>query len=213
MNSIDELKKLSLFKSLLFNFKYVRNNTSSRIACFLYKKTVFEFDKSSKIIINKGRLTFNKSFQKKNPFSTLVTLRENSKIVVNGRFHFYRGSVISIGNDATLELGDASYLNSHCKIICQEKITIGDGVLIADNVVIRDSDMHKIIGQKSEISKPIHIGDHVWIGDGARIMKGVTIGNGAVVAAGAIVTKDVPPKTLVAGVPAKVVRKDIEWEA
>lgn len=211
MNIISEIKIMSLIKTLFFNLKYVENNTDSKIACFVYKKTSYEFDKSSRIIINKGRLTFNKSFQKKNPFTTLVTLRKNSKIIVNGRFHFYRGTIISIGNNATLEVGDLSFLNSHCKIICHDRITIGDDVLIADNVTIRDSDIHKIVGKENEVTKPIHIGNHVWIGDGARIMKGVTIGDGAIVAAGSIVTKDVPPKSLVAGIPAKVIKENVEW--
>lgn len=61
-------------------------------------------------------------------------------------------------------------------------------------------------------SAPITICDNVWIGTGAMILKGVTIGEGAVVAAGAIVTKDVPQRCLVGGVPAKVIRENVEWE-
>jgi maltose O-acetyltransferase len=53
----------------------------------------------------------------------------------------------------------------------------------------------------------VRIGDDVWIGGHATILPGVTIGDGAVVAAGAVVTKDVPPYTVVAGVPARVVKK------
>ena len=65
---------------------------------------------------------------------------------------------------------------------------------------------------QNQKSAPIMIGDHVWIGFGATILGGVTIGDGAIVAAGAVVTKDVPPKALVGGVPAKVLRSDIEWK-
>ncbi len=54
--------------------------------------------------------------------------------------------------------------------------------------------------------RPVTIGKNVWIGDHATILPGVTIGDGAVVAAGAVVTKDVPPRTVVAGVPAKIIR-------
>lgn len=54
---------------------------------------------------------------------------------------------------------------------------------------------------------PIHINEKVWIGMNAIILKGVTIGEGAIVGAGSVVTKDVPPWTVVAGNPARVVKK------
>jgi len=57
------------------------------------------------------------------------------------------------------------------------------------------------------IAVPIHIGDGVWIGARATILPGVTIGSGAIVAAGAVVTKDVPPNTIVGGVPAKILKE------
>lgn len=58
-----------------------------------------------------------------------------------------------------------------------------------------------------EYAKPITIRDNVWFGAGVQVLPGVTIGEGAVIAAGAVVTKDVPPRTLVAGVPAKVIKE------
>lgn len=58
---------------------------------------------------------------------------------------------------------------------------------------------------------PISIGNHVWIGTNAIILKGVDIGDGAVVAAGAVVTRSVPPRCIVAGNPAKIVKENVEW--
>jgi acetyltransferase-like isoleucine patch superfamily enzyme len=55
------------------------------------------------------------------------------------------------------------------------------------------------------------IHDNVWIGTRATILKGVTIGEGAIVAAGAVVTKNVPPHTLVGGVPAKIIKEKISY--
>jgi acetyltransferase-like isoleucine patch superfamily enzyme len=54
--------------------------------------------------------------------------------------------------------------------------------------------------------------DHVWIGCRAVILKGVTVGTGAIIANNAVVTKDVPPRTMVAGNPARVIKEDVIWE-
>ena len=59
---------------------------------------------------------------------------------------------------------------------------------------------------------PIHIGNHVWIGTRATILKGVDIGEGAIIAAGAVVTHDVPPHSIVGGVPAKVIAENVKWK-
>lgn len=60
--------------------------------------------------------------------------------------------------------------------------------------------------------QPVEIGNNVWIGVGTTILKGVTIGDGAIIAAGSVVTKDIPARCLAAGVPAKVIKTDVEWE-
>ena len=56
------------------------------------------------------------------------------------------------------------------------------------------------------------IGNKVWIASGAMILPGITIGDGAIVAAGAVVTKDVPSRCMVAGVPAKVIKENVDWK-
>jgi len=59
---------------------------------------------------------------------------------------------------------------------------------------------------------PIVVEDHVWIGCRAVILKGVTVGTGSIIANNAVVTKDVPPRTMVAGNPARVIKEDVIWE-
>jgi acetyltransferase-like isoleucine patch superfamily enzyme len=98
------------------------------------------------------------------------------------------GSVVHV--EGKFSMGD-SYINSHCRIICGDEITIGDGVAIAWNVEILDDDRHEITG--SNRTAPIVIEDNVWIGHDVSITKGATIGEGAVIANDSVVTEDIPP--------------------
>lgn len=113
--------------------------------------------------------------------------------------------------EGDLTIGN-SYINSHAKILCEDRITIGDDCAIAWHVELSDSDMHSyaIDGREVPYRAPIEIGDRVWIGSNVQVKKGVTIGDGAVVASGSVVTTDVESGTLVAGVPAQRVRDEIE---
>ena len=127
------------------------------------------------------------------------------------KFILITGFNVFVGPGAKLSLG-SGYANHDLKLECFKEIQIGQDVAIAYHVTISDSDRHQLSGQ-SENPSPIFIGNHVWIGARAIILKGVHIGDGAVVAAGAVVTQDVPAKALVAGVPAKIIRRDVEWKA
>lgn len=92
-------------------------------------------------------------------------------------------------------------------------ITIGNGVLIGHNVVLATLNHDPAPARRAWLHPaPIVIGDRVWIGSNATVLPGVTIGDGAIVAAGAVVTKDVAPNTVVAGVPARLLRPLTEEE-
>ncbi|MCM2603285.1 sugar O-acetyltransferase [Rossellomorea marisflavi] len=115
------------------------------------------------------------------------------------------GKNISIGKDV--------FFNTGCSFQDRGGIHIGDGSLIGMNVSI--ATLNHGLDMKTRnttYASPVTIGKSVWIGSGSTILPGVTIGDRAVVAAGAVVTKDVPEGTVVAGVPAKVV-KTIEEES
>ena len=100
-------------------------------------------------------------------------------------------------------IGRFSHINPGCLIDYRGGVDIGDSVSVSHRVMIV-SGGHDVQSEGfMEEHAPIKICDHVWIGAGVIILKGVEIGTGAVVAAGAVVTKDVPPFTIVGGVPAK----------
>lgn len=107
-----------------------------------------------------------------------------------------------------IHVGKNVFINSGCHFQDQGGIYIDDGSLIGHEVVLATLN-HSLIPEERAnlIPRPIHIGKNVWIGAHATILPGVSIGDGAVVAAGAVVTKDVPKKTVVGGVPASELKK------
>ena len=105
-------------------------------------------------------------------------------------------------------VGKNVFINTCCKFQDQGGIVIGNGVLIGHNVTLATLNHDERPEYRQNIyPKPIKIGDNVWIGSNATILQGVTIGNGAIIGANAVVTHDVPENTVVAGVPAKIMRK------
>ena len=112
-----------------------------------------------------------------------------------------------------ISIGKEVFINSGCHFQDQGGIEIGDGTLIGHNVVLAtiNHDLDPGKNRKNHYL-PIKIEDHVWIGSNATVLPGVTIGSWSVVAAGAVVTRDVPPMTVVGGVPAKVLRKILPKE-
>ena len=106
-----------------------------------------------------------------------------------------------------ISIGKEVFINSGCHFQDQGGITIGDGSLIGHNVVLAtiNHDLEPKNNRKNHYA-PINIGSHVWIGSNVTVLPGVSIGDWAVVAAGAVVSRNVPPKTIVGGIPAKIIR-------
>jgi acetyltransferase-like isoleucine patch superfamily enzyme len=111
-----------------------------------------------------------------------------------------------------VKLGSGVVLNDFVHVWGAGGVSIGAQSIVAAHVVIT-SQTHDLeaasrntLYRDTSIMAPVTIGDNVWIGSNASILPGVTIGDGAVVGAGAVVTKDVPTRAVVAGVPARVLR-------
>lgn len=107
-----------------------------------------------------------------------------------------------------ITVGSGVFINTGCHFHDQGGITLGDGTFVSSNVVLTTMN-HDFdpLQRSTAYPSPILIGKHVWIGASVTVVPGVTIGDGAIVAAGSVVTKDVPPRTIVAGVPARIIRE------
>lgn len=136
-----------------------------------------------------------------------ITMLKDTNISIHGHVSFHAGTTILLHEGASLTIGNHTYLNG-ANIDCSYDMHVGNYCAIADGVRILDNSFHGLCSQRGGV----RIGDKVWIATNAMILPGVTIGDGAIVAAGAVVTKDVPPRCMVAGVPAKVIKENVEWK-
>jgi len=146
-----------------------------------------------------------------------VTLRGRPRVVNQGRLTV--GDRVRLDSTvATLELavlpgghleiGDNVFINYGSSLVSSAHVRVGDGCLIGTHVMVMDCDFHRVEDKAWDTTgQPVILEDRVWLGNRSIVLKGVTVGHDAVVAAGSVVTRDVPPRTVVAGVPARVVRR------
>lgn len=109
-----------------------------------------------------------------------------------------------------ITLGSNVYMNFNCFILDVSPVTIGDNAMLAPNVQIYTATHPleaKARNSGQEYSKPISIGNNVWIGGNAVICPGVTLGNNVVVGAGSVVTKSFPDDVVIAGNPARIIKR------
>ena len=107
-----------------------------------------------------------------------------------------------------ITLGNRVFINAGCKFQDQGGIHIGCDCLIGHNATLCTINHAQDPDRRGDMEfRPIRIEDKVWLGANVTVLPGVTIGEGAIVAAGAVVTKDVAPRTIVGGVPAKFIKK------
>ncbi|MFC1739296.1 acyltransferase [Planctomycetota bacterium] len=126
------------------------------------------------------------------------------------KLHIY-GKVTFL-NKKNITIGMHCSINHNVLIQGREKVVLGSHVILSPGVMILDggiveADIFNRARVKRHYSKPIVIHDYVWVGSGAIILPGVTVGEQSIVAAGSVVTKDVPPRWVVAGVPARPIRQ------
>lgn len=129
-------------------------------------------------------------------------------------------------NKNSLKFGMNIQINDYVHIAAGYSIVIGDDTLIASRVYISDivhgnyigvnqDSPYQIPGKRNLSYKPVYIGKNVWIGEGVSILPGVVIGDGCIIGANTVVTKNIPENCIVAGIPAKIIKKyDIkkkEW--
>lgn len=125
---------------------------------------------------------------------------------IYNNYSYFQG--VNIVNPVNVSIGNNCSFGGKVQLQAYDKIEIGDNCMFAYGTVLatatHDLNMHPM--NLSFIKKPISIGSNVWVGTNALILPGVIVGDNAVIGAGAVVTKDVDKNSVVAGVPAKIIK-------
>lgn len=140
-----------------------------------------------------------------------MDLHVGEKVTLHGSTSFFAAKVFA---RPRLTIGDRTHCGSFFNVSVGAGVHIGNDVLIANRVTLVAYDGHPMDAEQrrrglpaeAASSRPISIDDDVWICQGAMVMKGVRVGRGSIVAADAVVVKDVPPYSVVAGNPARIVK-------
>jgi len=114
------------------------------------------------------------------------------------------------GPAKNLSIGHSCSINHGVLLNARDRIEIGDHVRLSAYAQLQTASLEvdtDVGEERRHVSAPIHIGDNVWVAAAAVVVAGVTVREGAVIAAGSVAVRDVPPFTVVGGVPARVLRR------
>lgn len=194
-------------------------------------------NKIKKLLFPDRRLWYlPKRYLKRRRFKKYSTFGKELVVSAKSNCQAERAGLIHIGDyciiigklesqsNGKITIGDYTAIHEHSIVGSVERVDIGSYVMISNHVHIYDNNNHPVDpderrniclqGHYSDASKwkhavsaPIVIEDDVWIGEYVTILKGVTVGKGSVIASHSVVTKDVPPYTIAAGNPARIVKE------
>jgi acetyltransferase-like isoleucine patch superfamily enzyme len=211
----------NIIRSIIFHFspfvkKYSVSSDYLHLCAYVNVNCFFEISKGATVeFYDNGFLALGTERSSFRGWAgrTKIHMLENSKLVLHGMNQIGRGSLVWILADGVIDIAGGGFTAGNNIIIAKERVSIGKNCQIAWGVTISDHDFHRTFtnGVKNTETAPVKIGDGVWIGMNATILKGVEIGDSAIVAAGSLVTQNVPARSMVAGVPARVIKENVEF--
>lgn len=154
----------------------------------------------------------------------VINIGGDSRKISLGANTVVNGELLVFAHGGQISIGDWCYVGEGSRIWSGASVEIGSRVLISHNVNVIDNQTHPLDSKARHAhfrhiyehghprhidldDRPIRVEDDAWIAAGAIVLKGVTIGRGAVIAAGSVVTRDVPAQVIVAGNPARIIRR------
>ena len=163
----------------------------------------------NKIVLGKGSVLLN----------SLIKIQGNDNEIILNSNSYIQGAEIWIqDNKCVISIGDNSFIGRHTHLACTEdgsKLIVGNDCMISSNVQVRTGDSHHIFDMddnRINQAQSVFIGDHCWLGEGSKVLKGVVLEGDDIVSTGAIVTKSFGKNMLLGGVPAKVLKEEVNWK-
>lgn len=214
------LYRVSVIKTIIFNFNYFHFNIAIRIPAIIYKNVELYNLKGNIILsghIKTGILEIGNRNVSIFPKNVKFVWDVNGTLIIKGKCCLGSGSSLSVAEGARLEIGDNFSITAHSTIDCSNHIIIGKDCLLSWDILIMDSDYHKIMDTDNNQINPdssICIGDHVWIGCRCLILKGVSVADNTVISANTTLTKNVSSCDCVVGNEGKqqkILKTKINW--
>lgn len=145
-----------------------------------------------------------------------IYIEEGGQLIFNGGATISQGSLLRCDKNACLEIGASFYCNHNCFLRSTSLIKIGKNCSFGWSVHLNTSDGHTVWhdGQKMEEQGPIIIGDKVWLTPDCSVLKNAFINNNCIVTQKSIIThKFTEENCLIGGLPARILRRNIDWKA
>ena len=141
----------------------------------------------------------------------------NNRLGIEEGVKIYRSNIEIMGNNCSIKIGKNSMIGDNCYLMTKEEginIIIGESCGLSRNIKIMTSDGHPIYQNTLRVNhaQNIVLDNNIWVADNVTILKGVEIGSKTVIGINSVVTKSVPSNTVVAGNPARVIKKNITWK-
>lgn len=210
MDIIYKLKRISITKTMIFNYHYFGLKSLLTPYVYVGKKTRFASLKGSVEIKNKRRGCILIGYTD-NGFQFEESVWNNKGTVIfEGSATFSQG--IKICNTGSLVFGDGVLINGNTTFLCVENIAVGKNTNISWDCMFMDSDFHTITSKETIINKnaPLCIGDNVLIGCKSTVLKGVSIADNVVVASNSLITKSILNKNVIAS-GMRILKENVSW--
>lgn len=211
---------LSIPRTILFNFRYLPFSQAIKLPVWIAYNCKVLLKPGGVILTRQPNFAMIRIGYHKVPLmephsKTLLAVERGGTLIFDGSAHIGKGSKIYVAKNANLKLGDNFAISASTQISCHKSIQFGKDIQFSWDCLVMDSDSHRIYDNGSQINadKEIVFGDKIWIGCRSTVLKGAVIPDGCVIGATSCVTGNkFEPYTIIAGTPAKSIKKISSWE-